>query len=164
MQNSNSKAGTNAQQRTEDEVTTSSPNTAKPIVSYSEPIQNESFDEAACWAEYAKIMQEENEKDIENSKLVLSTIKPLVTEKYFEAINSFLNDEDHGIIGGLKIVENYLGEWQYEYQNEKDDFNYWNLLKGMYVNQSCGFSGDDFHGTLEIKIDEKSFLRCSFSL
>lgn len=73
-----------------------------------------------------------------------------------------MEDEENGIWGNLKIVDKPIGEWQ----NEKNEFeeSYWDILKGMYVNQSCGWTGDDCSGTLEIKLLNGKYLRASFSL
>jgi hypothetical protein len=146
--------------------TENNPNEAlnKTDVSYSEFMEQQGYDEAQIFADYQKALEEENKKQEENSREVLSKIKPNVTIEYFDAINHFLHDEENGIWGDLKIVKKPIGEWQDEYQDEEDETNYWNILKGMYVNQSCGYSGDDYNGTLEIKINDNQFLRCSFSL
>jgi hypothetical protein len=146
--------------------TENNPNEAlnKTYVSYSEFMEQQGYDEAHIFADYQQALEEENKKQEENSREVLSKIKPNVTIEYFDAINHFLHDEENGIWGDLKIVKKPIGEWQDEYQDEEDETNYWNILKGMYVNQSCGYSGDDYNGTLEIKINDNQFLRCSFSL
>ena len=136
----------------------------KTDVSYSDFMEQQGYDEGQIFADYQKALEEENKKQEENSREVLSKIKPNVTEEYFNAINHFLHDTENGIWGDLKIVEKTIGEWQDEYQDEEDETNYWDILKGMYVNQSCGYSGDDYNGTLEIKIHDNKFLRCSFSL
>ena len=136
----------------------------KTDVSNSEFMEQQGYDEALIFADYQKALEEENKKQEENSKEVLNKIKPNVTVEYFDAINHFLHDEENGIWGDLKIVKKPIGEWQDEYQDEEDETNYWNILKGMYVNQSCGYLGDDYNGTLEIKIHDNQFLRCSFSL
>ena len=113
----------------------------KTDVSYSDFLDKEGFDEAQIFAE----------------------IKNIVSDEYFKAVEEFRKDEEHGIWGDLKLVKKPIGEWQNEL-NEWTEGEYWNILKGMYVNQSCGYSGDDYNGTLEIKITDKLFLRCSFSL
>ena len=74
----------------------------------------------------------------------------------------FLKDDDNGIWGGLEIVNTPIGIWQDEAQDDSD--NYWNILKGLFINQSCGISGDDYNGTLEIIISDNMFLRCCFSM
>ena len=115
------------------------------------------------YADYQEFVENESKKEKENTELVLCEIEKLVSGEYLKAINAFLSDDENGIWGGLKIVEEPIGEWQDEYQ-DNDEANYWNVLKGMFVNQSCGYSGDDYHGTLEVKITDKLLLRCSFSL
>lgn len=101
-------------------------------------------------------------KERVNNDIVLSAIRPLVDDDYFKAIGDWLIDEENGIWGGLKVVTSTVGEWQ----NESNDYNhkYWEILKGMYVSQSCGMAGDDYHGTLEINIVDGVYLRASFSL
>lgn len=112
---------------------------------------------------YNKILIEENEKEIKNKENILNEIKKIVDSDYLESIIEFIEDKENGIWGGLKIVTEPIGEYQEEYQDD-DESNYWNVLKGMWVNQSCGYSGDDYNGSLEIKLKENLFLRCSFSL
>lgn len=109
------------------------------------------------------MMIQDAKKQTENSNKVLAEIKNIVSDEYFKAVEEFIKDEERGIWGDLKLVKKPIGEWQNEL-NEWTEGEYWNILKGMYVNQSCGHSGDDYSGTLEIKITEKLFLRCSFSL
>lgn len=133
-------------------------------VSYSEFLDNEGFDEDKIFADYQKALEEEDKKQNENSNKVLGEIKNLVSKEYFKSVEEFVKDEGNGIWGDLKLVKKPIGEWQDEYQDEEDETNYWNILKGMYVNQSCGYSGDDYNGTLEVKITDNLFLRCSFSL
>lgn len=113
--------------------------------------------------DYNKLLIEENNKERKNTENILNEIKQIVDSDYLEAIMKFLYDEENGIWGGLKIVSEPIGEYQDEDQDD-DETNYWNVLKGMWVNQSCGYSGDDYNGSLEIKLKENLFLRCSFSL
>ena len=136
----------------------------KTDVSYSEFLDKEGFDESQIFADYNEMMIQDSKAQQENTIKVLSEVKELVPYPYFKAIEEFVQDEEHGIWGDLKIVKKPIGEWQDEYQDEEDETNYWNILKGMYVNQSCGYLGDDYNGTLEIKIHDNQFLRCSFSL
>lgn len=118
-------------------------------------------------ADYEKMLIDEAEKQVKQSEEVLLKVKSLVSEEYFEAVKSFVKDEEIGIWGDLKIVDEPIGEWQNEYYEEADyeydEDDYWVILKGMFVNQSCGYSGDDYNGTVEIKIKDK-YLRCSYSL
>lgn len=108
--------------------------------------------------DYHKILESENEKEIKNKEKILNEIKKIVDSDYLEAIIKFIEDEENGIWGGLKIVTEPIGEYQDE------NGGYWDILKGMWVNQSCGYSGDDYNGSLEIKLKENLFLRCYFSL
>ena len=104
------------------------------------------------------MMEEEYRQNEANKIAVLNELKQKVTPEYLEAINQWLEDPDNGIWGDLEITDKPIGEWQ----DESSD--YWDTLKGMYVNQSCGYAGDDYHGTLEIKLPQNEFLRASFSL
>lgn len=113
---------------------------------------------------YQKEIEEEDRRQNENTTKVLEYINKVVSENYFTAITAFLKDKENGIWGDLKLVESPIGEWQDEYQDEEDDTNYWNILKGMYVYQRCGYSGDDYSGYLEVKVTNSLLLRCSFSL
>ena len=117
--------------------------------------------EAEIWQDYQNAMTEESKNDFKNTEEILTSLK--VESTYLQAIKDWLSDEDNGIWGNLKIVDETIGEWQDEV-NEYTEDCYWNILKGMYVNQSCGYSGDDYNGTLEVKISETQFLRASFSL
>jgi len=131
---------------------------------YKEFLYGQDFNPSATFADYQKVLEEENEKENKNTNSVLLEVGKLVSDEYLNAINDFLKDEENGIWGNLKIVDKPIGEWQDEFQDEDDETYYWNILKGMYVNQSCGYSGDDYNGTLEVKITDNLFLRCSFSL
>ncbi len=108
--------------------------------------------------QYQDVLRIEQEREVQNTNEVLSKVKELVGYEYFKSINEFLNDEENGIWGGLKIVETPIGDWQ----DEEGD--YWDILKGMYVNQSCGYSGDDYNGTLTIKLNNNMYLSANFSL
>lgn len=114
--------------------------------------------EEEIWEDYQQAMLEESQREEANTIKVLNEVAEIVTPEYLEAIQQWLDDVDNGIYGGLKITDKPIGEWQ----DESSD--YWDTLKGMYVNQSCGYTGDDYHGTLEIKLTEIEFLRAFFSL
>lgn len=118
------------------------------------------MNEAEIFQDYQNAMIKEYENDFKNTEEILRSLN--VKSDYLQAIKDWLSDEDNGIWGNLKIVNETIGEWQDEVNDTEDC--YWNILKGMYVNQSCGYSGDDYNGTLEIKISETQFLRASFSL
>ena len=143
---------------------------------HSEPLQQYNVSYSEIFSEEEREKMDNAMKDyFEGEKLeqerinkanneLLETLKYQLPKTYFKAINEFLNDAEHGIYGEIKIVEKPIGEWQYEINEYTENQDYWNELKGMYVNQSCGYSGDDFSGTLEIKIDSNRLLRCLFSL
>ena len=120
---------------------------------------SEFLTESELMHDYHKELIEEDKRQKKQSDDVLSEIKNIVSEDYFEAIKEFLSDSDNGIWGDLKIVTKPIGEWQ----DESDD-GYWSILKGMFVDQSCGYSGDDYNGNLTIKITKSSYLQSSFSL
>jgi len=118
--------------------------------------------EAEIMKDYQNAMNEEYEAQQKNTEDVLTSLSKKVDANYLQAVKDWLGDEDNGIWGNLKIVYNTIGDWQDEV-NEYEE-SYWDILKGMYVNQSCGYSGDDYNGTLEVKISETEYLRASFSL
>lgn len=126
-------------------------------------MKKKEISEHEAWTQYQEAMDEEYAKQEKNTKEVLEEISKTNTPEFMEAVNEWLNDEENGVWGDLKIVDEPIGEWQYEV-GEYNDKNYWNILLGMFVNQSCGFSGDDYNGTLEIRIGGGKFLRVSFSL
>jgi hypothetical protein len=121
------------------------------------------MNEQEIFQDYQDALNSEYKKQEENTDAILLVLSKKVEANYIEAIKKWLSDEDNGIYGNLKIVDAPIGEWQDEC-NEYDDNDYWGVLKGMYVNQSCGYFGDDYYGTLEIKISESEYLRASFSL
>ena len=114
------------------------------------------------YLDYQSVLKKESDKELENTNKILTEISIYTNDEYLNCINEWLKDEENGIWGNLKIVDKPIGEWQ----NEKNEFeeSYWDILKGMYVNQSCGWTGDDYNGTLEIKLPNGKYLRASFSL
>lgn len=114
------------------------------------------------YLDYQNALKEESDRELENTNKILIEISDYTDDDYLKCIKEWLEDEENGIWGNLKIVDKPIGEWQ----NEKNEFeeSYWDILKGMYVNQSCGWTGDDYSGTLEIKLPNGKYLRASFSL
>lgn len=119
--------------------------------------------EEELWNDYKIGLDNFHTNNNKNTLDILNIISEKVDEKYLQAIKEWLADEENGIWGGLEIVNKPIGEWQSEI-SDYDDESYWDILLGMYVNQSCGYSGDDYNGTLEIKLTENEYLRASFSL
>ena len=130
---------------------------------YKEFLDSEGFDEFKVMNDYFNYMKEYDEKCNKNNEEIIEKIKQLVSESYLNAINEFITDKEHGIYGEFELVSEPIGEWQSEL-TEWTELEYWSELKGMYVNQSCGYSGDDYSGTLEINITNGLYLRCLFSL
>lgn len=135
----------------------------KDNVSYREFLNKEGFSLNKAMKDFSELKKEYQEICIKNNKEIIEKLKLIVSENYFKAINEFLLDKELGIHGELEIVSNSIGDWQEELNDWTKD-EYWKELKGMYVNQSCGYSGDEYSGTLEINISKGVFLRCSFSL
>ena len=134
-------------------------------VSYSEFITKQDLlDMDKAMKEFAEFENAEVERITKANDILLENLKYQIPKTYFNAINEFLHDSENGIRGELKIVDKPTGEWQDEITEHTEEYDYWKELKGMYVDQSCGHSGDDYSGTLEIKIDSNRFLRCQFSL
>lgn len=99
-----------------------------------------------------------DKKQREADLAVVETVKTMVSEDYFSAISGWLNDTENGYIYEYHIVD----EPQGEYQDEGG--SYWEVLGGMWVDQYAGFTGDDYHGSIAIKINENSYLQVSFSM
>jgi hypothetical protein len=120
------------------------------------------YDSHDAYSDYHKAIDEEHEAQQKNKEQVLMMISSKVTPEYFEAIKEWVSDEDNGIWGNLEVIDKPIGNWQDE--ESEDEESYWHILNGMYVNQSCGYSGDDYNGTLTIKISETEYLKANFSL
>ena len=122
------------------------------------------MDKDEFWESYHQLMEAEEKEREANKIQMLALLEKKVTPEYLLAIKEWIADEENGIWGDFKIVDKPIGEWQDEVNEYSSDDDYWQILKGMYVNQYCGYTGDDYHGTLEIRINENEFLRASFSL
>ncbi len=111
--------------------------------------------------DYHESLLRDAEAEDKNRSRILSYLHSRLEPDYFIAINDWMADEENGIIGDLQIVNETIGEWQ----DESSGFaKYWSVLKGMYVDQYCGYFGDDYSGSLEIKISDSEYLRASFQL
>ncbi|WP_407475234.1 hypothetical protein [Elizabethkingia anophelis] len=120
--------------------------------------------ESNIYQDYQRALIEEDMKNKSDNEALLNELSKIVTSGYLSAIKDWMSDVDNGIYGAIKIVDKPYGTWQNEECEYLDNSNYWTVLKGQYVNQSCGYTGDDYSGTLEINLPNGKFLRASFSL
>ena len=101
--------------------------------------ERKQYDEAMM--QYQKEENDQYDKD----RTLLNKIKDCVSSEYFEEIEFELNESEHP--SNYKIIEEPIGSCQNE-----GNYNIW-------VNQGCGCSGDDYSGTVCMKLqDEKYFM------
>ncbi|MVW92432.1 hypothetical protein FCL53_10695 [Elizabethkingia meningoseptica] len=120
--------------------------------------------ESSIYQDYQRALVEEEINNKSENESLLSELSKIVTSGYLSAIKDWMSNVENGIYGVVKIVDKPCGVWQDEECEYSDNSNYWTVLKGQYVNQSCGYTGDDYSGTLEIKLPNGKFLRANFSL
>jgi hypothetical protein len=74
----------------------------------------------------------------------------------FDEIEHVIEDSDHTY--DFKIVDEPKGEFQQE-----DEYP---VLGGIWVDQTTngGYTGDDFAGTVSIKIDNRNYLEFAYSM
>ena len=103
-----------------------------------------------AWKEIAEAEKEQQEKEI----LVLEEVKAVVTPEMFEEIESCLVDSDNTY--GYKITDKPQGEFQQE-----DEYP---ALGGIWVDQTTngGMAGDDFAGTISIKLGENKYFEFGY--
>lgn len=116
-------------------------------------------DEEKAMHDYGQMMIKEYEERQRKTQEVLSEVKDIVPNEYYNSIKEWVSDEENGIWGDLVIVDEPLGEWR-----EEGNYGYWETLKGMYIVQYVGYCGDDYSGTLTIKLTNGKFLQASFEL
>lgn len=90
--------------------------------------------------DWMKEQLEQENKDAE----VLETIKQQVSAEQFENIKFELEESEH--TSNYQIVDTPIGMPQCE-----EDYTLW-------INQSCGETGDNYSGTLCIKISDNKYL------
>lgn len=97
-----------------------------------------------------------DKKDIEEKERILSIVKPKVSKQVYEDIlyAIVLAEYTHS----FKLVNKPKGEFQTGSEYIE--------LDGTYVNQTTdgGMTGDEFAGTISIKITDKEYLQFSYSM
>jgi hypothetical protein len=98
---------------------------------------------------------EEMEKQSLEDQKILDLVRTKVTELAFKEIEDCLNED--GYCYGFEIVGEPEGELE-----EFDEFKH----ISVYVNQTTngGYSGDDFAGTVSIKIGESEYFKFRYSM
>lgn len=96
----------------------------------------------------------EIKEDIEN-KRILDKIKELVTPEEYGDILSILEDSGHTF--HFKITDKPKGKYQ------KEDLDH---IKGLWVNQTTngGYMGDEFRGTISIKLPNEKYFQFNYSM
>jgi len=97
------------------------------------------------------LMDLEHEKADEND-CYLSVIKKHLTKYRYNKLLEYLEESGGCSIEGIVRKRKVFGEYQTE--------PYW--FKGVYVDQSCGYTGDDFSGYIFVPITDKHFLKFYF--
>jgi len=100
--------------------------------------------------------QESEKKENEKIKKILELVKSKVSNGAYEEI----------------LYEIEVSEYTYEYlitdkpKGEFQDCNDFEYLEGIWVDQitNGGYTGDEFAGTVSIKISENEYLQFSYSM
>lgn len=96
---------------------------------------------------YAK----ESEKQAKNEKEVFYILKQTLCEDFITDIHDCINDCEGGY--DFIIVDKPCGD----FQEENYDF-----IKHIYVDQSCGYCGDDYYGEVYIPLPNNKYLQFSY--
>jgi hypothetical protein len=99
--------------------------------------------------EYAKL-QEENDS-------VLSKVKSMVDDSFFEALIHFIEEQENSYGAFLyELVKKPTGKYFMEFWHKK--------LQGYYCEQwSVGDGGDSFEGYVYVKITKNNYIKIHFS-
>lgn len=108
---------------------------------------------------YERLLKEEYDKQVEKESFFLSTLKTNCSEEFFRNILLWISDEDNGINGGYEFIKTPKGS----YENLENEGNYWEVLKGMWIEQTKGVC-DDYYGTLAIKLENNTYLQVDYYL
>ena len=87
---------------------------------------------------------------------VLETVESLVTPEMFKDIEDAILHSEYAY--NYKITDAPKGEFQQE-----DEYP---ALGGIWVDQTTngGYSGDDFAGTVSVKIDDRNYFEFTYSM
>jgi len=90
-----------------------------------------------------------------NRAAIMSEIKEIKGESFVSELEDYLAEEGGNF--DFSFVEKHVGELLDE------DFE---VMSEIYINQTTngGFTGDTYAGTICVKIEEKKFMLCHYSL
>ena len=112
--------------------------------------EQEKQDEAM--ADYFDSMTQEKMLAQYHNEQVLNTIKQAKGAAYYNDLTKFMNECEHDN-SKIQITEEPNGD----YQNES-----WGLITGSWVDQRAGAAGDDYYGTVTVKLSDKKYLEIPF--
>lgn len=95
--------------------------------------------------------QQEAEYQFSKDAKVLDILSKKVSEKVYDDIVEYM--EDCSNTAEYLIVNKIYGDYQ-----DEEEYSF----GGAWVSQSCGIAGDDWSGTIFIKIAENEYFRFSF--
>ena len=104
--------------------------------------EREQYDEAM------KQHQEAQNDQYNQDQAILNKIKDCVDTEYYKDIEFELEESEHP--SNYRIVEHPIGSCQNE-----GNYNIW-------VDQSCGCSGDDYSGTVCMKLQDNRYLMWNY--
>lgn len=104
----------------------------------------------------AEIHAEEQERE-RKDKAVLEQVKQQVSTDIYQQIQSEI--EESGYVHDFEIVDTPCGVFQ-DLSNEYEG----NEIVKVWVNQSVGYFGDDFSGTVDVLLPDGKYLRWHFAM
>ncbi len=129
--------------------------TLQKLMKYKNKYQMELLDENEMQDELAKIMAEAEIELEGNKNKTLAYIKNKVPKELYDDILEYI--EDSGWVTDFSIIDTPIGT------SQEEDFEF---LKEVYVDQTTngGFTGDEFAGTICIKIADKEYLKFHYEM
>ena len=104
--------------------------------------------------EYEEEMLRLDQEEAKKRNECLDQIKKLITEKQYEELIEFIQED--GYTHNFKLV-NKKGV-----SGSKQEEEYW--FKYIYITQSTGYAEDDFYGTIFIPIKRNLYLHFQYSM
>lgn len=103
---------------------------------------------------YDDVWEEMDKKD---NDFLYNTVKPLLSEKQFNDVLQLLEDSDWTY--SYSIKDKPKGE----YQEDPDDYP---EIKGYWADQTIngGYTGDDFQGTVSVKLSDGRYFEFHYSM
>jgi len=102
-------------------------------------------EEQKIFNDYQDLCIREAQKQEEKNNKVFKELQNIITKYKFKKIIEFLEDINQYYL--MKIVN------KKDVFGEKQDEPYW--FKYIYITQSCGYTGDDFSGTIFIPLGKE---------